>query len=159
MPVCDTGAIPVHSLLSSANHYEESEVTDEKVLAAPTAEQLEIAIDEVVSALVAYRRELPEQTQRARDRRPDRDTFETIEITEMMNTPREILRARDLYSSPVEAGLKHSLKELGKLLHAIVGDDGLLEASERICAMDDANWSRRASPINSAWNGIGSWVS
>lgn len=134
-------------------------MADGKALTAPTAEELEIAIDEVVSALVAYRREPPEQAQRARDRRPKRETFPVITADQLMDTPSEILRARDLATSPVEMGLKKALRDLGKLLYNIVGDDGLHEAADRICGLDERNVARRASPIDSAWNGIGSWVS
>lgn len=134
-------------------------MTGSNTLPAPTAAQIEIAIDEVLSALVAYRKQPPEDAQRARDRRPNRDTFETMGLEELVGTPPEIHRARDLASSPVETGLKRSLKELGKLLHALVGDDGMHVVAERVCLADDKNYGRRMSPLDSAWNGIGSWVS
>ena len=134
-------------------------MSESSALPAPTAAEIEIAIDEVLSALVAYRKEPPESAQRARDRRPTRDTFATLGIAELVDTPPEIHRARDLTSSPVETGLKKSLRELGKLLHDQVGDAEMHVVAERVCLADESNFGRRMSPLDSAWNGIGSWVS
>jgi hypothetical protein len=130
-------------------------VIEEGPLARPSLAEIERALDEVVSALVAYRLSPPEGVRRALSAKP-RD-FEVIGISALCDTDSAVLKARDVASSPVEIGLKHSLRQLGKLLHAEVGDDQMIEVAERICDLDSNNWGRRMSPINSAWSGIGSW--
>ena len=124
-------------------------------LEPPTLAQIERAIDEVVSTLVAYRDQAPKGAERAR--RSAERVESGASIQELLGTERAVLRARDLTYSPVEIGLKHSLKELGKLAFAIVGDEKMLELAERICDLDPGNWGRRMAPIDSAWDGIGSW--
>lgn len=127
-------------------------------LPAPTLSDLERALDEVISALVAYRSTPPPAVERALA--PKRNQpLQAIPIEQLMGTDQSVLRARDLADSPVEIGLKHSIKQLGKLIFEIVGDDRMLDVAERVAGLDDENWSRRMSPIDSAWSGIGSWVS
>jgi len=76
-----------------------------------------------------------------------------------MATDPEVLRAIDIALAPVETGLKHIIKKLGELIYALVGDGGMADVAERVASLDDDNWQRRMSPIDSAWNGIGSWIS
>lgn len=132
-------------------------MTSDEGLPAPTLEKIERAIDEVVSALVAYRLDPPTGVARALSAKSGE--LRAIPIETLMNTDREIIQARDLVEGPVETGLKHSLRRLGKLVFAMVGADGMEEVAERVCALDPDNWGRRMSPVDSAWNGIGSWVS
>ena len=126
-------------------------------VAAATLLELKRAQDEPVSALVADRRDPPEQCKRARSTVPSglKATF----ANDLLATDSAVLIAIDVAKSPVEVGLKHSIKQLGKLIHAEVGDGGMLDVAERVCALDDNQWQRRMSPIDSAWNGIGSWYS
>lgn len=130
-------------------------------LPPPTLPEIEAALDLAVSALVAYRMD------RSAFQRPNyqppapRGSSALFMISggQLLATDREVLRARDLVGSPIENGLKRTIHDLGKLVHALVGDDGMIEVAERVCGLDDANWSRRMSPVDSAWSGIGSWVS
>jgi hypothetical protein len=132
-------------------------MTDTKALAAPSLAELERALDEVVSAIVAYRQSPPDQVARALSGKDNK--MRATDAAVLAETGFEVLRAISLAGSPVEKGLKHSIRELGMLIHALVGDDGMHEVAERVCGLDDANWSRRMAPLDSAWNGIGRWVS
>lgn len=127
-----------------------------ETLPPPTQAEIERAIDEVVSTLVAYRAKPPKEARRANEAKPG---SRSASASQLVSTELDVLAARDLAWKPVEHGLKHSLRDLGKLLHAIVGDEGMLEAAERVCDLDKKNWARRMSPIDAAWNGIGSWYS
>lgn len=131
-----------------------------RALPAPTQEEIEIAIDETLSALVAYRHApRPASVQRALDRRPKGKTFEVITANQIVATDEFVMEQRDYAKGPVDAALKDMLNTLGKMLYNHVGDDGMQEVAERIIALDEANIGRRASPLDSAWNGIGSWHS
>jgi hypothetical protein len=127
---------------------------DDTPLPPPTVAQVEDALDRAVTALVAYRQDRP-----ARGKPPASDTYDLISAGQLLATDPAILKARDLVGSPVTTGLKHSIRKLGELAHQLVGDDGMLDLAERVCNRDEPNWSRRMSPIDSAWNGIGSWFS
>ena len=126
-------------------------------LPAPTLQELERALDEAVTMIVSYRRQPPPEL--AVTARPADTGFNPIDIAQLIGTDEAVLRARDIAGSPVDWALKRVIKELGKLIHQQVGDDGMLDVAERVAGRDDANWQRRMSPINSAWNGIGSWYS
>jgi hypothetical protein len=132
-------------------------MTDGNPLAAPTLPEIERALDEVVSALVAYRLSPPDAVRRAMAGKSSE--ILAIPIEDLMATDRAVLGARDIARSPVEDGLKYAIKKLGKLVHAAVGDGGMLNVAERVCGLDADNWGRRMSPIDSAWDGIGSWHS
>lgn len=128
--------------------------TSDAPLPWPAIEQVEDALDRAVTALVAYRHDRP-----ARRGPPTTDALELISAGQLLATDRRVLEARDLVGSPVTVGLKHSIRKLGNLAHQMVGDAGMHDLAERVCNRDEPNWSRRMSPIDSAWNGIGSWFS
>lgn len=129
---------------------------NDEPLAPPTLPELERALDEAVSTLVAFRAKPPEAAERALA--PKRDApLPVIPIQQLIGTDSSVLRDRELASSPVEFGMKKAIKELGKLIHGLVGNDGMLEVAERVAGLDDKNWGRRMSPINAAWDGIGTW--
>jgi hypothetical protein len=132
-------------------------MTNSEALPAPTLSELERALDEVVSAIVAFRLSPPDAVSRAHAGKDSSLKF--LNASAMASTDFAVLRAIDLVAAPVEQGLKHSIRELGKLIHALVGDGGLQEVAERVSSLDDANYQRRISPIDSGWNGIGHWVS
>lgn len=126
-------------------------------LAAPTLAEIERALDEAVSTLVAYRRQPPAEAMAAVNAKSGEPRG--VDVGDLLATDRAVLRARDLVEAPVEIGLKRVITDLGKLVHAEVGDGGMLDVAERVCELDHDNWGRRMSPIDSAWNGIGSWHS
>lgn len=131
---------------------------DDTPLPAPTLAEIERALDKVVTALVAYRL-TPTPPAGPEEASDGRAVWPVIWAGQLLATDRAVLKALDLVEGPVTQGLKHSIRELGKLVHQIVGDDGMLEVAERVCDLDRDNWGRRMSPIDSAWSGIGSWVS
>lgn len=122
----------------------------------PTLADIERALDETVSTLVAYRRQPPAEARRSLTAKSG--GLRSFSASDMVGNL-EVLAALDVTDAPVEIGLKHSLKKLGKLAHALVGDKGMVELAERVCNLDPDNYERRISPIDSAWNGIGTWYS
>ena len=64
--------------------------------------------------------------------------------------------ARDIVKDPIEYALKQVMKEIGQLLFDALGStNALREVADRICDRDPSKWGRRASPIDSAFNGVG----
>jgi hypothetical protein len=130
-----------------------------KPLSAPTLSEIERALDETLSALVEYRMRPPKAFGRAPRSKQSAGPPELIDARDLLSTGRTVIAARSLVRAPVEIAMKRSLKELGKLAHALVGDDGMHDIAHRVCALEPDNWGRRMSPLDSAWSGIGSWVS
>jgi len=128
-----------------------------KPLPGPSLAELERALDEAVSAIVAYRENPPEDVARAQAGKSGK--LRSTSGADLLDTDREVLLARSIAASPVEAGLKYAINELGKFIHAQVGDGGMIEVAERVAGLDDGKWQRRMAPIDSAWNGIGTWYS
>jgi hypothetical protein len=119
---------------------------------APSLDDLERALDEVLTTIVVFR-----HASRPKIRSFDQKVFETVSIDQLLATESAVVHASDLARAPVDAGLKYSLRGLGKLVHAMVGDEGMPDVAQRVCGLDDENWARRMCPLDAAWRGIGSW--
>lgn len=105
-----------------------------KSLISPTLVELERTLDEVVSTLVAYRAKPPEEAERAIAGKPG--GFQTISAADLLETDRDVLRARDVSKAPVEVGLKYAVKRLDKDIHKLVGDAGMSDVAERVASLD-----------------------
>ncbi len=69
-----------------------------------------------------------------------------------------IKTAMDLIaSSPIDGALRFSVAQIGEHLFQILqSPDKMMQIARRVCSEDEANWSRRMTVIDAAWEGIGS---
>lgn len=59
--------------------------------------------------------------------------------------------------SPVDGALRLAVREIGKeLFRALQDPRKLMRVARNVCSHDEANWSRRMTVIDAAWEGIGS---
>jgi hypothetical protein len=60
-------------------------------------------------------------------------------------------------SSPIDGALRFSVTQIGEHLFQILqSPDKMMRIARRVCSEDEANWSRRMTVIDAAWEGIGS---
>jgi hypothetical protein len=60
-------------------------------------------------------------------------------------------------SSPVDGALRFSVTQIGqRLFQRLQSPDKMMRIARRVCSEDEANWSRRMTIIDAAWQGIGS---
>lgn len=69
------------------------------------------------------------------------------------------LKLQGLVARPVESACREMVKTLGRHLYRLTGSfDAMQEAAERVADRDPPRYGRRASILNSAWDGIGGWA-
>lgn len=123
--------------------------TETTTEAMPTANALEQALDQLVTALVAHREA------RAANWRPDRD-LKVICASALLATPDSILRAQSIAADPVNYALKKMIREVGQLLFDALGStDALAKAADRVAGHGPGGFGQRIAPIDSAFNGVG----
>jgi hypothetical protein len=62
--------------------------------------------------------------------------------------------------SPIEGALRLSVRHIGeRLFRNLQNPHKMMLLARRICSRDEANWSRRMTIIDAAWEGIGSEAS
>jgi hypothetical protein len=135
-------------------------------LPAPTLDQLIVTAIKLVDAITEYRRPNETRVSTIPKREPEarRGGFGLMSAATLLNTDQEILRQRDIVTNPIVWSLKKTLHEVGQLIYDRVGSvNELLKIAEQIADRDPAHYSRRMSPLDSAWNGVGSgndrWMS
>jgi hypothetical protein len=113
---------------------------EEETLRGPTVNELERALDEVVTALGDHR-----------TKSAGRPTLSFWD-----GDDEAVIQARLIAKDPVEYALKSMMTSICQLLFDALGSTGsVYEVAERVCDRDPKNWSRRMSPIDSAFDGIG----
>jgi hypothetical protein len=121
-------------------------MTDHK-LPAPTLAEIEDALHDALTALLRHR----ERRQRTQPREP----FGFISAATLAATdwgPIELVR------DPVREGIEYALCELGKLLHAEVGDAGMEAAAWRVASRSRSKRGVRINVLSKTFDGIGSWL-
>jgi hypothetical protein len=71
---------------------------------------------------------------------------------------RELLAAspiEGMLTDPINKSLRLGLRLCGERLHHLGGTQLMHEVLDRVCDLDPAHWSRRASRLDHGWNGIG----
>jgi hypothetical protein len=62
-----------------------------------------------------------------------------------------------IISSPIDGALRLSVRQIGERLFCNLQSPlKMMHVARRVCSDDEANWSRRMTAIDSAWEGIGS---
>jgi hypothetical protein len=60
-------------------------------------------------------------------------------------------------SSPIDGALRLAVREIGvELFRTLQNPQKLMRVARSVCSHDEANWSRRMTIIDAAWEGIGS---
>src|SRR5262245_49167463 len=102
-----------------------------KALPAPTIYKLTNALDQAVTALVNHKKDWP-----TRSSRPNGQAV-VLSFADMDATSPEVLRARQLASDPVTAGLGLVIREIGQLLLDALGSFHLLrDVAEKVARRD-----------------------
>lgn len=118
----------------------------DKPLEAPTPKQLASALSALVDALMKRRAK----------RKPGNGIIEGITCKALMDTPSEVLDARDWVHDPIECALKEAMGRVGQLLYNALGDtDALGDAVDKICKPRSREFASRMSALDSALNGVG----
>lgn len=128
-------------------------------LKAPTVEDLTAAAIKLVDAIVEHRS--PNTTRiSAAAKKAESETgpvIRAISIGDLVDTEQEVLRLRDLVADPVGTALKRQLRSVGQAIYDRVGSsDKLVEIGETIANTNPRQYGTRMSPLDSAWNGVGS---
>ena len=126
-----------------------------------TIEELADALDELVTELEAYRRR---KWEKRKDEPDDDDPLRVTKFSELFKVPRDVLHQRSVVENPIEWALKRGIKEVGKMMFAVLGKTTpMVRIAEEVADRDTKNYGRRIRIIDSTFNGIGSgndlWVS
>lgn len=62
-----------------------------------------------------------------------------------------------LVVDPIDAACRQAVRRVGQRLHDLGGFDAMSTAADRMAERDPVRAGRRASLLNHAWDGIGSW--
>lgn len=117
-------------------------------------EDIERTLSVLVSAMVTEDRKPVEATAPVA-LRAEPVTAESLERAARMT--RLDLDVSDLLRGPVRAACRQAVRRLGERVYLIVGKAGhMSDVLERVADMVPAQYSHRATIIDSAWNGIGS---
>lgn len=123
-------------------------------VAPSEAQQIEAALDVLVSAAVANLHERPLTPER--DIRADVAIGEWLDSLEWTEAQR---RASRLLQRPISAAVRLAVRVLGERLYEIGGMALMHDVCERVSAADPRNEARRAGIIDHRWSGIGNWHS
>lgn len=117
-------------------------------LKAPNAKQIEQALEDLVCAIMEHRARRFEQSASTK--------LEIISAAVLLETPSEMLRARDLVRDPVDDCLRDGARKLGKLLFQTgMGTEGMKQVLERIAAHHPKIEGRILSFLDHAFDGVG----
>lgn len=112
-----------------------------------------------MDAITEYRRPNDTRVSNTPKREPEARgrQFNMISAATLLNTDEDVLRQRDIMADPVVWSLKRTLKKVGQMIYIRVGStDELVKIAEQVANCDPYRYARRMSPIDSAWNGVGS---
>jgi hypothetical protein len=122
----------------------------DQAITAPTPDQLERALAELIHELMTYRRR--------RERRRTNNGKPIVAITDkaLMETPSGILDAIDWADAPVERALKDGMHAVAQIIFDQLGSTNALRGVvERICARSRHNESERLGALDLALDGVG----
>lgn len=122
---------------------------------ATEVQQIEAALDRLVTAAIANLRETPITP----DRGPVSAGVIAQEVAASFAWTQAQRAAHDLLSRPVSNALRQAIRTLGKRLYEIGGDELMHQVCDRVSSADPMNESRRIGIIDHRWDGIGHWVS
>lgn len=123
---------------------------------ATEAEQIEHALDALLTAAIAADRSSPIRPERGMVSAGSliKDTIERL-----TTWTKAQCAAEDLLSRPVAAACRTAIRTLGERLFEIGGNHLMSEVCDRVSALDPANESRRIGIMDRRWNGIWNWYS
>jgi hypothetical protein len=115
-------------------------------------EKIESALDALLKAMV-------EIDLRPRDdsKPPSKIRFVPVDLRGPVPTRRE-MQINQVLREPVRAACRNAIRLLGERIFELRGDDGMREMNDKVLRLDEQHFQRRASILNSAWDGIGHWV-
>jgi hypothetical protein len=120
-----------------------------------TNDEIVDALDRLLSAMIEH----DKQRDKERSGTPAATPFQALTKLEDLPTRAES-EIKALLKTPVRSALKQAVRRLGEVTFQVTSDLGQMQdIAEAAASRDDRHYGRRASIINSAWNGIGGWMS
>ena len=114
-----------------------------------TVDDIERALDALVTEIVKLKERLPPQSAEALNQALHARSGPVV-------TPFKV--AVDLIAaSPVDGALRLAVRQMGEgLFRNLQSPQKMLHVARRVCSKDEPNWSRRMTVIDAAWEGVGS---